>query len=931
MDFLVTEISKYIILIVTILYCGESVWPLFVKNGDKNRGVYIRQYIYIMLFHTLGMISLYLIDEEKDPMYLFLWFGQLVTIFLVNRFVYITYPKISKMLLNHMCFLLSVGFVILTRIDIKAATRQFAIISASFILFILVISFIKRFNMLQDFTYIFGGVGISLLILVLSMGKVVNGSKLSYTFFGMNIQPSEFVKILFILFIAGMLYENCSFIRVLITSVLAALFVGILALSKDLGSALIYYVAFLVVLYVATAKIWYSLIGLLLGSGAAYFAYKVFTHVQIRLAVWIDPWSDIDKTGYQLTQSLFAIGTGSWFGLGLGKGTPSSIPYVQEDFIFSAICEELGVIFGVVLILICLAVFALFVKISMRTKNKYYKLITIGLSIVYIMQVILTIGGGTRFIPLTGVTLPLVSSGGSSCLSMILLFAIIEGVVILPQKRSNPYYGVNVKELPEEEYNDYKKEKKLDKKRKTGSIVLCTINCIIFLLMIINLLTYMVKDVPQVIENSYNKKRIDLIASANYRGDIISSDGQILATTTFTASGNEVREYPYKNIFAHIVGYSDFGKTGIESSMNSYLIKSDISFSEKVKNDNAKIKNKGDIVYSTLDANMQRLAFELLGVYDGAVVITEAKTGKVIAMVSKPDYDPNTILDKWDKLTGDKTAPLINRASQGLYPPGSTFKIVTALEYIRENPTSYKNYNYTCNGVIKKDDVTINCYNHSVHGNINLTTSMAKSCNTSFANIGLKLSRDGFANTLNELGFNKKLPVEFENNASYCTMRNDMDTEAVMQTAIGQYKTTMSPLHLNMITAAIANGGNMMTPYVVDRVESADGKIIKQFEPKSMGQVMSPEEATILTDMMIQVVENGTGNRLKGESFSVAGKTGSAEFDSSKFRSHAWFTGFAPADDPEIVITIILEDAGTGGEHSVPIARQLFEAYMNNK
>ena len=141
MDFLVTEISKYIILIVTILYCGESVWPLFVKNGDKNRGVYIRQYIYIMLFHTLGMISLYLIDEEKDPMYLFLWFGQLVTIFLVNRFVYITYPKISKMLLNHMCFLLSVGFVILTRIDIKAATRQFAIISASFILFILVLHY----------------------------------------------------------------------------------------------------------------------------------------------------------------------------------------------------------------------------------------------------------------------------------------------------------------------------------------------------------------------------------------------------------------------------------------------------------------------------------------------------------------------------------------------------------------------------------------------------------------------------------------------------------------------------------------------------------------------------------------------------------------------------------------------------------------------
>lgn len=939
MDFLVTEISKYIMLAVAFLYAIESFWPLFIKNGDKIKGVYIRQYIYILMLHTLGMITLYL--ESEDPKYLFLWFAQLAAVFLANRFSCIIFPRISGMVINHMCFFLSIGFIVLSRIKFDSALHQFQIVVISFIVFIFITFFVKKFKYLDRLTAIFGAVGAIALFLVLSTGRTVNGSKLSYTLFGYNFQPSEFVKIVFVLFVAGMLCENASFLRVLITSGIAALFIGVLALSKDLGSALIYYMAFLVIVYVATGKFIYSLAGIGIGSMAAVVGYRLFTHVQVRIAVWLDPWSDIDKTGYQLTQSLFAIGTGSWFGLGLGKGTPSAIPFVEEDFIFSAICEELGVLFGICLIAICLATFILFVKISLRTENKYYKLISIGLAVVYIMQVILTIGGGTRLIPLTGVTLPLISSGGSSSFAMVILFAIIEGIVVLPLKRANPSLNIKVDDLSEEDEERLEAEFKVDKKRRISAMLICAFNCIVFALMVGNIVYYMLNQSEQAVNNSYNNKRVELLAKETYRGDILASGGEILATTKLVKANTneggdefeikEIREYPYNDVFCHVVGYTGYGKSGIENSMNLYLIKSDISFASKVDNDNKGLKNQGDIVYTTLDADLQQMAYDLLGVYDGAVVVTEAKTGKVLAMVSKPGYNPNSISENWAQLTEDKHAPLINRNSQGLYPPGSTFKIITALEYIRENPDTYNNYSYNCTGSIKQDDVKINCFRNSVHNQLDLTMSLAKSCNSSFANIGLKLNRDEFANTLNSLLFNVKLPTTFDSSASYCTMRNDMSTEAVMQTAIGQYKTVMTPLHLNMITGAIANNGNMMIPYTVDRVESADGKLIKQYSPSVYGNVMTEEECNILTDMMVEVVESGTASRLSGQGFSVAGKTGSAEFNSSKHDSHAWFTGFAPAEDPEIVITIILEDAGTGGEHSVPIARQLFKLYFDKQ
>jgi cell division protein FtsW (lipid II flippase) len=188
-------------------------------------------------------------------------------------------------------------------------------------------------------------------------------------------------------------------------------------------------------LYVATKKVSYLGIGLFFGSGAALLAYRLFSHVRIRVLAWKDPFSVIDGAGYQISQSLFAIGTGGWFGLGLYEGMPDTIPVACEDFVFSAISEEMGGIFAICLIFLAIGIFLMIVNIAFRIKNQFYKLIALGLGTVYGVQVFINIGGVIKFIPSTGVTLPFVSYGGSSLFSSFIMIAIIQGLYMMDHKK----------------------------------------------------------------------------------------------------------------------------------------------------------------------------------------------------------------------------------------------------------------------------------------------------------------------------------------------------------------------------------------------------------------------------------------------------------------------------------------------------------------
>ena len=937
MNYIVMGLSNYIMIAFMGLYMIESFWPLFLKKGDLSRGVYIRQCVYILMIHTLGMTTLYF--RTEDSKYILLYLFQVLVLLVVNRLSCIIYSKISRMMLNHMCLFLSVGFIMLSRINYDKAVKQLIITGCSVILFLLLPALVKKCKFIKKLTMFYGIIGMSLLVLVLSLGKTVNGSKLNFQIGGLSFQSSEFVKILFVFLIAGMLYKKADFLRVFGSGVVAALFLGMLAVSKDLGGALIYFLIYIGIVFYATGNFLYVIGGFGAGTAAAIFAYNNFAHVRVRIATWLDPWVDIDRTGYQLSQSLFGIGTGNWFGMGIGRGRPESIPFVDADFIFSAICEELGCLFGIFLILTYLALFILFIRISMRTVDKYYRLVGIGMAVLFISEVVLTIGGGTRLIPLTGVTLPLVSKGGSSTLATFIVFGIVQGIAILKSKLDvsmdydNEYYENDSYDY--QEYDDY--EEAVYKRQNciinaqdgVKNVSLILLNAGIFISMIVNITMFLKNDRETVINNSYNLGRQEVIAEETIRGAIYASDGEVLAYTEVSDNGEEKRIYPYGSLYAHAVGYSTFGKSGIENNMNISLISSDIPINDKISLDMKGRKYPANNVYTTLDPVLQQEAYDALGAYRGAIVVQEAGTGRILAMVSKPDFDPNDIANDYESISEDlDRSPLLNRVTNGLYPPGSTFKILTALEYIKEND-NYESYSFDCNGHFSDGDDRINCYHGMVHGHLDFVTSFAKSCNSSFANIGLNLDRTKFAKTLEECLFNKELPVAFDYKSSHITMGMDITNDDMMQAAIGQGKTVITPLHLNMITAAIANDGKMMAPYMVDEVRSADGKTVKQYKPSEVKSIMNKEEAETLKCMMIQVVENGTASKLKDRSYTAAGKTGSAEFGNVKGQSHAWFTGFAPAENPEIVVTVIIEGGGSGGDYSAPVARRLFDAYFD--
>lgn len=426
------------------------------------------------------------------------------------------------------------------------------------------------------------------------------------------------------------------------------------------------------------------------------------------------------------------------------------------------------------------------------------------------------------------------------------------------------------------------------------------------------------------INSPYNTRQ-DTFADRVVRGKIMSSDGEVLAQTNVSEDGTEERSYPYNNVFAHVVGYDSNGKSGLESEANFQLLSSHEFFLNQIRNEFMGTKNTGDTVVSTLNADLQTTAYNSLGDRRGAVVALEPSTGKILALVSKPDFDPNTISENWNTLVNDETnSSLLNRATMGQYPPGSTFKVVTALDYFRTRG-SFNGFSFDCQGSITKENHTIQCYNGEVHGTEDFYTAFANSCNCAFAEIGTELGGASLLKISEDLLFNKKLPLTSYRKSSF-TLNGSSGIPLIMQTAIGQGNTLVSPMHMALITSAIANDGLLMKPYLIDKVTNAGGDTIRTTEPTDYKRLMTSNEAALLGKLMEGVVQNGTASALNGRGYTVAGKTGSAEYDENG-SSHSWFIGYSNVDKPDLVVAIIVEGGGTGSEAAVPIAADLFDAY----
>ena len=414
------ELSKYVLAFLMAFYALAAYRGAVIRNEDKRKKIYRIQNIIMVIVHFTGYLIMYVVYDDMN--YIYLYFAQLVYLGAVIMLYMVFYPKASRLLVNNMCMLMAVGFVMIARLSYTKCVKQFAIAVAGTLLTLAIPWLLKTVKSFRKMGWIYCGTGLVLLLAVL-LGNKIYGANLVLTVGPVSVQPAEFVKILYVMFVASMFNKATTFRQTAVVTAFAALHVIILVLSTDLGAALIFFVVYIAMLYIATKNVLYAGAGIMGGGVAGVIAYKLFSHVRKRVIIWKD------------------------------QGMPDKIPVAEKDFMFSAISEEFGLIFAISLLLVCLNNLILMMNIASRCKTLFYRLVAVGLGVTYGFQVFLTVGGAIKLIPMTGVTLPFVSYGGSSIISSLVMFALINGM-----------YNMR---LDESEYEDDRKGKN-SKKQSTA-------------------------------------------------------------------------------------------------------------------------------------------------------------------------------------------------------------------------------------------------------------------------------------------------------------------------------------------------------------------------------------------------------------------------------------------------------------------------------
>ncbi len=868
-------------------------------------------------------------------------------------------------------FVLSgIGIAFVTRLKPELAVNQVMWLFVSIAAMVGTLIVVRNIDKLLEYKYTLGIAGIVLLVIPMVFGTEHGGSRLWISLGPFSFQPGELAKILIILFLAAYLSENRELLSASTKSIgpialpepkmLAPVFamwgVSLLVVifERDLGSALLFFTFLVVMIYVATGRVSYVIVSLVLLLIGAVLCYFAFSHVRNRMQIWFDPFKHPDG-GYQIIQSLYSLADGDLVGTGIGKGLPTLIPVVESDFIFSAIGEEMGLLGGSAILLLFMILAVRGFATAARAKSDMSAFTAVGLTTAIAFQAFLIVGGCTRLLPLTGVTLPFMSQGGSSLLASFIIVGLLlrtgdeatgreapitnttSATMTIPgidsQKVAAVAHGTNVRgrfglDTPESGVLG----RVALGKRLTALITVFTV---IFAVTITNLTFVQVVQAQSYRQMPGNNHTIAKSAFVQ-RGAIITSDGQTLAESVPQDDGTYHRVYPNGSVAAHTVGYvsTRFGATGVESRMNDAL-RGDSNYSNwhNALYSLAGVQTPGASVVLTLNYQMQRAAEAALEGRRGAIVVLNPATGAVLAKASNPSYDLSdvgAVLEGGD----DESSPLVDRTTQ-LYTPGSTFKVVTLAAALDTN-TAKLDTVYDAPSSLDIGGQLVSNDHDAEYGPTDLRTAFALSANTAFGQLGVQLGANNLVRYSESFGYNSDLGQDFACAKSLMPVPSEMTEWETAWSAcgqpVGEHKSPAGPqttvMQNAVVAAAIANKGVAMNPYVVDHVLSPEGATVASTNPKSLGQAVSVHTAEQVGDAMLEVVTSGTGIEAQVDGYLVAGKTGTAQVGSESINS--LFTGFAPYDNPTLAISVCIEGNGEDVRgHASAVAGEVLAQCLN--
>ncbi len=802
---------------------------------------------------------------------------------------------------------------------------------------------------LRRYQYAYAASSVVLMLLLLIAGHGPGGIRIRL----LGFEPIEIIKVLLVFFVVSYLTERRGMLGDPKTPLkgrdfgpLAVIYLFTLflfVLVKDLGPAVLLFGAFLTLLYLTTQRAIYPIVGTLLLIGAAVAGYMLhFGFFATRVTMWLHPWDNADPRGAQLADGLWGMATGGVWGSGLGLGDPQFMPRSGSDLIFATLGEELGLIGTLTVLIVYVLIIGRGFQIAARAGTEFDRMLAAGLTTLLALQTMIIVGGVTGFVPLTGITLPFISFGGSSLVANFFLI----GILLYLSGKTLPDEAI---ERPSPEW------------LRAARVV--ALGCSVYLLLGIGaarlIMIQGIQDTqiaarPLItpdadgVRRPHTNPRLLAYAQAIPRGRILDRSGNVLArdaapeeaggTSLLTPDGRQ-RVYPGGAACSQILMaveapngiLNPYGRNealrGYESyaSLLGYYRRQNLPFAAHLH---------GDDVTLTIDKDMQQAALDSLQHYaravrdwhtgltqhKGAAVVLNVSTGEILAAASLPTFDLAALTpDRWQTLSQQNNGPLLNRAFNGLYPPGSVFKIVTAssaLQHGLENTMVQcshvqKNLVWRFNGKTYARARVTDEDGFVPHGRTDLSKALRVSCNVYFANLGIKLGAPALDETARQTFDLRHLP-------SLSKIGEDLP-----DCAYGQGAILVTPLEMAHVAQTVANNGHLV-PVTLWKDPTASAN------PASPDTPLTSQQSAQLQQMLLGVTQTGTAKGVfSGLNVQVAGKTGSAQNNQGDGVTHSWFAGFAPASNPTLAFACIIENGGAGRSAAAPVCRDILQQALS--